>query len=119
MNAEFTRGIRYKAAFNRKHDEETLAREKARIAAVTKVWWVPYHKRADHPTLYLKNSPQPKPIPGPEEMDAQAPTFIPLSPGSVPNSKKERKGEMYVLGMYKTQDAQDGETHRTVRRTGR
>ena len=86
-----------------------LAREKARTAALTKVWWVPYHKRADHPTPYHKNSLLPTPIPGPHDMYAQAPSFTPTTQGSVPNTKKRPRERCSCVVCTKPR------THRTVK----
>ena len=58
------------------------------MAAEKKVWWVPYNRRPDHPTLHHKNSPLTTPIPGPEEVYPQAPAFSPTPAGNVTNCKK-------------------------------
>ena len=87
-NVAVMKEIRYTAGLIQKCDKEVEARERARVAAEKKVWWVPYNRRPDHPTLHHKNSPLTTPIPGPEEVYPQAPAFSPTPAGNVTNCKK-------------------------------
>ena len=108
-NAEFSKEIKYTASLIKRYDQEILDREKAKTAARKKVCWVPYHKRADHPTPHHKNSPLPTPIPGPEDIYGQVPTFTPTAHGNVLNSKKRPRERCSCAVCMKPR------THRTVK----
>jgi len=55
-NAEVTREIRDTAHLISRFDKEKEQKIKAHRAAINKIWWIPYHRRPDHPTPYHKNS---------------------------------------------------------------
>ena len=60
-NAEITREIKDTASLIARFDRERELKVRSHRAAVKKVWWIPYHKRPDHPTPYHRNSPLPTP----------------------------------------------------------
>lgn len=64
-NAEVTREIRDTECLISRLDMERENRIKAHKAAINKIWWVPYHRRPDHPTPYHRNSPLPTSDPDP------------------------------------------------------
>ena len=82
---------KYTETIIRKYDLNVEAEQKAKTAAVTKIWWIPYHKRPDHPTPYHRNSPLPTPIPGPDDIHPQASAFMPTLSGEVTNERKRKR----------------------------
>ena len=90
-NAEITREIRYTASLIARFDKERELKVRAHKAAIKKVWWIPYHKRPDHPNPYHRNSPLPTPIPGPMELNPEMPLFQPAQVQERANSRKRAR----------------------------
>jgi hypothetical protein len=89
-NAEVTRNIKDTASLIARFDKERELKVTAHKAAIKKVWWIPYHRRPDHPTPFHKNSPLPTPIPGPMELNPEMLLFQPTKQDR-PNSRKRAR----------------------------
>ena len=100
---------KYVTALVRKYDQDTEAKGRARLAATTKIWWIPYYKRPNHPTPYHWNSPLPTPIPGPEDIYPHASVFVPTPEGYTTNGKKRRREQCVC------EECRRPKTHRSVK----
>jgi hypothetical protein len=88
INAEVTREIKDTVHLISRFDKDRELKIEAHRAAIRKIWWIPYHKRPDHPTPYHRNSPLPTPIPGPSDFNPHAPVFLPSEERERPNKRK-------------------------------